>query len=132
MDVSFTHCVLPGIPSLISKMCEDCVKEEFPDRGSMCVDSGSYMVNYAQCADCKIRGEVKVINRVCIEEENGDEVITYQHVCKSCEHVIGDHEYIFRVEDDYQVYEMSCLLCGNGEDERSILPVDPQKQLAFF
>ncbi|XP_059156196.1 protein Churchill-like [Physella acuta] len=105
-------------------MCEQCVREEFPDRDSLCVDQGSYMINFFKCCQCHAQ-EIKNINRNCTETKN-EEVITYQHVCSNCTHVIAEHEHIFRVEGEFQVYEMSCLLCGSADDQRSIMPVDPR------
>ena len=31
-----------------------------------------------------------------------------------------------------QEYEMNCLLCGHGEDSRSIMPRDPRQQPLFI
>ncbi|KAL8619557.1 hypothetical protein ACOMHN_019613 [Nucella lapillus] len=104
-------------------MCNECVKEEFPERDTMCLETGSYMLNYKGCAHCGGR-EVDIKNRVVTEDV--DELVTYQHVCSHCEHVVANHEYTFKVADEYQEYEMSCLLCGNGEDSRSIMPYDPR------
>ncbi|KAH9498251.1 Protein Churchill [Bulinus truncatus] len=105
-------------------MCELCVREEFPDRESFCVDQGSYMVNFSKCSSCGAQ-DVKTANRSCVDS-GLEEVITYQHVCGSCTHVIAEHEHTFRVEEEFQIYEMSCMLCGSGDDQRSIMPVDPR------
>lgn len=105
-------------------MCEGCVREEFPDRDSMCVDSGSYMINFIRCFECQSQ-DMKIINRNCTDIED-EERITYQHACRQCEHIIAEHEHIFRVDKTYQHYEMSCLLCGSADDQRSIMPVDPR------
>ncbi|KAK6997599.1 protein Churchill-like isoform X2 [Biomphalaria glabrata] len=89
-------------------MCQGCVKEEFPDRESLCVDQGSYMLNFSKCCNCGAL-DMKIANRSCVDSEQ-EEVITYQHVCGSCDHVIAEHEHTFRVEEEFQLYGMSCLL----------------------
>jgi len=73
-----------------------------------------------------------VKDRTSVEDEEGLETVTYHHVCKTCSHVIASHSYTFKVEDEYQEYEMSCLLCGNAEDSRSILPCDSRQQPMYF
>ncbi|KAL3875175.1 hypothetical protein ACJMK2_038217 [Sinanodonta woodiana] len=94
---------------------------------TMCLDTGSYMMNFAGCAQCQACEPIKVVNVQRTEDEDNDEeLVTFQHVCHECEHVIANHEYTFRVVDEYQVYQMYCALCGHGEDERSIMPCDPR------
>ncbi|BFZ11647.1 hypothetical protein BsWGS_14686 [Bradybaena similaris] len=105
-------------------MCERCVREEYPDRESLCVDNGSYMINFLKCCQCGSR-DLKMANRSCTEAED-EEVIHYQHVCVACEHMIAEHEHTFKVDGEFQMYEMSCLLCGSADDQRSIMPVDPR------
>ncbi|XP_060554801.1 protein Churchill-like [Ruditapes philippinarum] len=107
-------------------MCNACVKEEFPDRESICLDNGSYMLNFAGCANCGEKSSITTINRQTSEDDADEEIITYQHICQSCSHVVANHEHVFRIEEDYQVYEMLCLLCGRSDDQRSILPCDPR------
>ncbi|XP_070179586.1 protein Churchill-like isoform X2 [Littorina saxatilis] len=89
----------------------------------MCLETGSYLVNYAGCNECGGR-DILIKNRIVSEDE--DELITFQHVCLHCEHIVANHEYSFKVVEEFQEYEMSCLLCGNGEDSRSIMPCDPR------
>jgi hypothetical protein len=48
-------------------------------------------------------------------------------VCGECGHVIASHSHVFAVKDGVQEYSMECMLCGSSEDERSVLPVDPQQ-----
>ncbi|KAK7505525.1 hypothetical protein BaRGS_00003270 [Batillaria attramentaria] len=105
-------------------MCGDCVKEEFPERESICLENGSYLLNYAGCKNCGARS-IEIKNRVTSDDEE-EELVTYQHICSQCDHVVANHEYSFRVNGEYQEYEMSCMLCGNGEDQRSIMPYDPR------
>lgn len=50
--------------------------------------------------------------------------------CGTCHHKICEHNYHFEISDGYQNYEMTCLLCGRGNDESSIAPVDPRKMTA--
>ncbi|KAL5008646.1 hypothetical protein ScPMuIL_014227 [Solemya velum] len=113
-------------------MCVDCLKERCPDRDTVCLDNGSYLMNYAGCKECKSLDVIKITNRVTSEDEDGEEVITYQHVCQNCNHLIANHEYTFRLDDDFQVYQMYCMLCGHSDDERSILPNDPRAERLFF
>lgn len=91
----------------------------------MCLDSGSYMLNYAGCCQCGESTSISITNRQTTEED-GEEITTYQHVCPSCSHIIANHEHVFRVEEDFQIYEMLCALCGRSEDQRSIMPCDPR------
>ncbi|XP_041353467.1 protein Churchill-like [Gigantopelta aegis] len=83
------------------------------------------MPNFDGCSQCKTCNTIKV-DDMTTREEDGDEIITYKHVCSNCQHEIAEHQHIFRVDGQFQVYEMTCLLCGNGEDERSIMPYDPR------
>ncbi|XP_062324253.1 protein Churchill isoform X1 [Osmerus eperlanus] len=82
-------------------MCNGCVQKEYPDRGSICLENGSYLMNYLACANCHQRDFVLISNK-STEEEDGEEIVTYDHVCKNCEHVIARHEYTFSVVDEYQ------------------------------
>ncbi|WAR18262.1 CHUR-like protein [Mya arenaria] len=88
-------------------MCRSCVKEEYPDRESVCLESGSYMMNYAGCSQCGESSAIVMVNKQTTEDEDGQEVITYQHICQSCSHVIANHEHVFHVEDDYQMCSVS-------------------------
>ncbi|CAL1586632.1 unnamed protein product [Knipowitschia caucasica] len=111
-------------------MCNGCVHKQYPDRGSTCLEDGSYLLNYQGCVSCHHRDFVLITDRRH-EDEAGEEVVTYQHVCKNCEHVIARHEYTFSVVDEYQEYSMLCLLCGKAEDSISILPNDPRQSSLF-
>ncbi|XP_029639555.1 protein Churchill [Octopus sinensis] len=112
-------------------MCVDCVKEEFPCRDTMCLEDGSYLLNFSRCARCQELGNLSIEDKYCSEDESGLELITYQHVCPNCGHIIASHEYSFTVEDGYMLYTMSCALCGEAEDQRSVLPYD-DRQRSFF
>ncbi|XP_078239616.1 protein Churchill isoform X3 [Pogona vitticeps] len=57
-------------------MCRDCVKTEYPSRGNICLENGSYLMNYAGCVECKKKDFVMITNRAT-DEEDGEEIITY-------------------------------------------------------
>ncbi|CAK6979212.1 protein Churchill [Scomber scombrus] len=112
-------------------MCNDCVQKEYPDRGNTCLENGSYLMNYLSCASCHQRDFVLISNKAT-EDEDGEEIVTYDHVCKNCDHVIARHEYTFSVDDEYQEYTMLCMLCGKAEDSISVLPDDPRQSAPLF
>jgi len=113
-------------------MCQKCIREEFPDRGNMCLEEGSYYQNFSGCTECHGHDVLKVDNRTRLEDKEGVETVTYDHVCKICGHVIAVHSWSFHVEEEYQEYEMSCMLCGSAEDSRSVMPCDPRQQPMYF
>ncbi|EDO36771.1 predicted protein [Nematostella vectensis] len=108
-------------------MCRDCVKQQLPDRGNMCLDNGSYLWNFQGCKECGQKDPVKIVDRQTTEDEDGEETITYKHECVHCGHVVAEHEFTFRVGDS-QDYSMSCLLCGEGTDQRNIFPENQYRQ----
>lgn len=112
-------------------MCNGCVHKQYPDRGNTCLENGSYLMNYQACANCHQRDFVLISNK-STEDEDGEEIVTYDHVCKNCDHVIARHEYTFSVVDEYQEYTMLCLLCGKAEDSISVLPDDPRQSAPLF
>ena len=101
----------------LDEMCRRCVKELLPKRGSTCLDSGHYILNWAGCDSCKSRDvpiqKIRVftvndeeaeealyqINPVggstgaaeTITENSWEEEVTFQHVCPSCEHLVCEH-----------------------------------------
>ncbi|XP_068683569.1 protein Churchill-like isoform X3 [Montipora foliosa] len=94
--------------------------------GTICLESGSYLLNFASCKECGRREPLKVTDKVDEEDDDGEEMVTYKpDVCASCDHVVATHEYTFKVEGCYQEYTMTCLLCGTAADSVSILPNDP-------
>ncbi|NP_001161517.1 churchill-like protein [Saccoglossus kowalevskii] len=113
-------------------MCLDCVKQKCPDRGSMCLDSGAYLVNYHGCSECKQKEPLKTVDVQKDIEEDGEESVSYQHVCPNCMHVVAEHSYSFSVDGEFQDYNMFCMLCGKGSDTISINPTDPRKQQTLF
>jgi len=106
-------------------MCRDCVKEQHPQRGTICLESGSYLLNFAACKDCGKKEPFKITDKTSQEDDDGEELVTYKHLCSSCDHLVATHEYTFRVEGQYQEYTMTCLLCGTAAATVSILPEDP-------
>ncbi|XP_071790824.1 protein Churchill-like [Asterias amurensis] len=113
-------------------MCVGCVKVKCPDRGSVCLENGSYLFNFQECASCHSRQVIKILNKHTDTDEDGEETVMYHHVCAVCEHLIAEHQYEFRIDGEYQEYSMVCILCGRAQDTRSILPDDPGKQMHLF
>ncbi|XP_064390560.1 protein Churchill-like isoform X2 [Halichondria panicea] len=112
-------------------MCVKCWKQRMPDRGTTCLEKGAYLMNYVGCHQCQARASIGEKDQTKQEEENGDEVITFTHVCTECEHEIAAHTYQFSIEEEFQEYSMECNLCGHGEATVSILPNDPREQQLF-
>ena len=54
-------------------------------------------------------------------KSGSDEVeeIVYLHVCE-CGHHVSRHEYSWTCTDEQHIYQMTCELCGMGEDEQDI------------
>uniref|UniRef100_K7FTV0 Protein Churchill n=1 Tax=Pelodiscus sinensis TaxID=13735 RepID=K7FTV0_PELSI len=100
-------------------------------QGNTCLENGSFLLNYVGCVECNKRDFVLITNRAT-DDDDGEEIITYDHVCKNCHHMIARHEYTFSVVDEYQEYTMLCLLCGRAEDSISILPDDPRQAAPLF
>ncbi|XP_046847438.1 protein Churchill-like [Xenia sp. Carnegie-2017] len=113
-------------------MCHQCLIQVMPDRGSTCLDGGSYFFNYRQCVSCYKKANILITNRRQDEDEDGMEIIEYQHVCEKCGHIIASHEYTFQVNGNYQEYEMNCKLCGFGQDRVCVFPHDPEKSRSIF
>ncbi|KAF0023659.1 hypothetical protein F2P81_024289 [Scophthalmus maximus] len=101
------------------------------ERGNTCLENGSYLMNYLCCASCHQRDFVLISNKAT-EDDDGEEIVTYDHVCKNCDHVVARHEYTFSVVDEYQEYTMLCMLCGKAEDSISVLPDDPRQSAPLF
>uniref|UniRef100_A0A3P9KZU5 Protein Churchill n=1 Tax=Oryzias latipes TaxID=8090 RepID=A0A3P9KZU5_ORYLA len=95
-------------------MCNGCVQKEYPDRGNTCLENGSYLMNYLGCANCHKRDFV-LINNKSTEDDDGEEIVTYDHVCKNCDHVIARHEYTFSVVDEYQVIMLDLSLQDSAQ-----------------
>lgn len=110
---------------------QDCVEKEYPNRGNICLENGSFLLNFTGCAVCGKRDFMLITNR-SLKEEDGEEIVTYDHLCKNCHHVIARHEYTFSIMDEFQEYTMLCMLCGKAEDTISILPDDPRQMTLLF
>ncbi|XP_072040985.1 protein Churchill-like [Amphiura filiformis] len=117
-------------------MCVECVKDKCPDRGRTCLETGSYLLNFQGCAECHKKEPIKIEARQSGTEEEAaeedaeggeEELITFDHVCSECGHIIAEHQYTFCVDGEYQEYSMTCMLCGRGSDSISVLPNDPRK-----
>lgn len=73
-----------------------------PNKGNTCLENGSFLLNFAGCAVCSKRDFMLITNR-SLKEEDGEEIVTYDHLCKNCHHVIARHEYTFSIMDEFQV-----------------------------
>ncbi|XP_073923879.1 protein Churchill isoform X3 [Castor canadensis] len=82
-------------------MCGDCVEKEYPNRGNTCLENGSFLLNFTGCAVCNKRDFMLITNK-SLKEEDGEEIVTYDHLCKNCHHVIARHEYTFSIMDEFQ------------------------------
>ncbi|XP_017816741.1 protein Churchill isoform X2 [Papio anubis] len=102
-----------------------------PLPGNTCLENGSFLLNFTGCAVCSKRDFMLITNK-SLKEEDGEEIVTYDHLCKNCHHVIARHEYTFSIMDEFQEYTMLCLLCGKAEDTISILPDDPRQMTLLF
>ncbi|NWS64471.1 CHUR protein, partial [Chunga burmeisteri] len=84
-------------------MCGGCVGTEYPERGTTCLEGGSFLLNFVGCAQCGRRDFVLLSNRAA-GLHGGEEI----------------------------EYTMLCLLCGRAEDSISILPDDPRQMTPLF
>eukprot|EP00300_Choanocystis_sp_HF-7_P030116 c38877_g1_i1.p1 GENE.c38877_g1_i1~~c38877_g1_i1.p1 ORF type:complete len:123 (+),score=16.43 c38877_g1_i1:1-369(+) len=114
--------------TLDSTMCRDCVKSERPDRGTTCLETGAFFMNFRGCAACTAVN-IAVIDREAEEDDEGNETVSFTHVCGACNHVIGKHDFTCEVIDRRHEYSMECRLCGIGSDSRGIMPDDPEARL---
>jgi len=99
------------------------------------MDTGNYLLNFKRCKGCGAKSLLLMIEKHREEEEHEDEYkerITYKHSCSECGHIVSEHFYGFTVEDDTQIYEMECLLCGSGYDTRSIYVEDPKQMSKYM
>eukprot|EP00038_Savillea_parva_P010268 m.189094 g.189094 ORF g.189094 m.189094 type:complete len:113 (-) comp17634_c0_seq1:80-418(-) len=112
-------------------MCGECLKTVAPDRGTTCLEKGCYFLNFKGCASCN-RMDTPTATQSVTGMDDGEEEITFTHLCKHCNHEIAKHTYTFRVEDGFQEYSMVCKLCGRGSDTISVLPNDPRRGAPLF
>jgi len=124
-------------------MCRDCLIVVRPERGRICLESGSYHLTSLPCPVCGSKDHLHNTNKLVEEDQDdndessssggGDytETVTYQHVCPLCSHVIASHYYSFSVTHEHknnhvslftkQEYLMDCALCGAGADVSTVL-----------
>ncbi|XP_043776075.1 protein Churchill isoform X4 [Cervus elaphus] len=57
-------------------MCVDCVEKEYPNRGNICLENGSFLLNFTGCAVCSKRDFMLITNK-SLKEEDGEEIVTY-------------------------------------------------------
>eukprot|EP00002_Diphylleia_rotans_P038941 TRINITY_DN891_c0_g1_i4.p1 TRINITY_DN891_c0_g1~~TRINITY_DN891_c0_g1_i4.p1 ORF type:complete len:136 (+),score=20.50 TRINITY_DN891_c0_g1_i4:44-451(+) len=135
-------------------MCKSCVATPFPDRGTVCLETGAYVANLAVCVECHKKGmplrREGVVKKPKQSQSQADadsdswsdsdadsisdneELTVYTHLCTHCEHVIAVHKHGFKIKRNYQEYWMDCLLCGHASDSRSIAPYDPRKAAPLY
>jgi hypothetical protein len=82
-----------------------------PDRGSCCLDTGVYVINFKECAECGKRDFPVPIDKERVEpldsdEENQEEEVTFKHKCKHCDHIIAEHYYSFNIEENRENFIM--------------------------
>ena len=58
-------------------MCQNCVRERFPDRGTTCLDAGCYVINFVSCAQCGKREPLRAsrtltANGIANDDDEGD------------------------------------------------------------
>jgi len=103
-------------------MCVHCLREAFPERHRCTLERGTYFLNFAGCYQCKQRNDFPIETSRTTKEEKSEEemeeTIEYDHTCKQCNHVIARHFYSYTEnhEAEIQDYNMSCALCGKGND----------------
>jgi len=129
-------------------MCKNCVKQQYPQRGRLCSESGAYLANFTGCCVCQgninidnqriSKNVLREIRRQTIDagqdsdEDEDKELIKFDHACIQCNHVVANHLHEFWVEDGYQEYRMECTLCGVAQDSISVMPKDPNKMVSHF
>ena len=120
-------------------MCNKCVKQEFPQRESLCAEDGIYLINFKGCSECgslnRAMDSLKQVGKKVTEELDEDitkEIVRFDHSCAQCGHVCATHLHEFWIESGYQEYRMECSLCGQGENSIFVLPKDPKKISASF
>jgi len=122
-------------------MCVNCLVSARPDRGTVCLDDGVYILNFKGCAVCGARGlaprEVNRRETTTVESADDDddddesaepeetEEVEFQHVCAECGHVVASHYYREVCSSRSQRYLMECPLCGKGADERPLHHLRP-------
>ena len=47
-------------------------------QGTICLESGSYLLNFASCKECGRREPLKITDKVDEEDDDGEEMVTYK------------------------------------------------------
>ena len=87
-------------------MCRHCVRTPFPDRDRMCLETGAFLANMRKCQKCSKNSliseplttslrpgadsESESSDTECLE--NDGELVTYNHVCSECRHLVSAHK----------------------------------------
>ncbi|XP_033282586.1 protein Churchill isoform X5 [Orcinus orca] len=101
-EVSSSRKKRRNFPVNCVAMCGDCVEKEYPNRGNICLENGSFLLNFIGCAVCSKRDFMLITNK-SLKEEDGEEIVTYDpDLCRNCHHVIARHEYTFSIMDEFQ------------------------------
>jgi|AntAceMinimDraft_5_1070358.scaffolds.fasta_scaffold55780_2 DNA-directed RNA polymerase subunit RPC12/RpoP len=104
-------------------MCRECLLEERPDRDTLCLDEGAYVINYKACAQCGLRVQPQVHSRTDEEElldsDEEELEVNFVHACAGCGHRIAAHYYRELTSVLGVRYLMECLLCGRGAHEKA-------------
>ena len=109
-------------------MCLQCLKQDSPDRGRVCFDTGANMLNLLPCAHCgKLARPRNFALEPSSESDNSDSDETdletekkiFQHTCVYCGHIIATHMFTFVIDYRRKIhkYSMYCKLCGKGVDQ---------------
>ena len=49
-------------------------------QGTICLESGSYLLNFSSCKECGRREPLKILDKVDEEDEDGEEMVTYKRM----------------------------------------------------
>ncbi|XP_043328238.1 protein Churchill isoform X2 [Cervus elaphus] len=110
-------------------MCVDCVEKEYPNRGNICLENGSFLLNFTGCAVCSKRDFMLITNK-SLKEEDGEEIVTYDRTEDTME----------REPDQTKAPALKTFqrqLCWSFSTEESVRGVeaavvlDPAKPLSF-
>ncbi|XP_033282753.1 protein Churchill isoform X9 [Orcinus orca] len=78
-EVSSSRKKRRNFPVNCVAMCGDCVEKEYPNRGNICLENGSFLLNFIGCAVCSKRDFMLITNK-SLKEEDGEEIVTYDRV----------------------------------------------------
>ena len=78
-------------------MCRNCVKSPYPYRDRMCLEKGAYLFNLGGCSQCRM---MELLEMEKVEEEvEGQETVSYKHVCTGCQHIVSEHKVRLGIQD---------------------------------